>query len=58
VAEIICFGCDFLGNSLLVLQTLIEIFRFFGFVLFFVFVFLGLHPKHMEVPRLGVEMEL
>ena len=24
----------------------------------FVFVFLGLHLQHMEVPRLGVEMEL
>ena len=29
------------------------------FVLFgLVFVFLGLHPQHMEVPRLGVESEL
>ena len=26
--------------------------------LFVCFVFLGLHPQHMEVPRLGVEMEL
>ena len=26
--------------------------------LFICFVFLGLHPQHMEVPRLGVEMEL
>ena len=25
---------------------------------FFVFVFLGLHPRHMEVSRLGVELEL
>ena len=24
----------------------------------FVFVFLGPHPWHMEVPRLGVELEL
>ena len=24
----------------------------------FVFVFLGLYPRHMEVPRLGVESEL
>ena len=30
-----------------------------GFLLlFFVFVFLGLHPWHMEVPRLGVDSEL
>jgi len=26
--------------------------------LFFSFCFLGLHLKHMEVPRLGVELEL
>ena len=25
---------------------------------FFFFVFLGLHPQHMEVSRLGVELEL
>ena len=25
---------------------------------FFSFVFLGLHPRHTEVPRLGVELEL
>ena len=25
---------------------------------FFFFVFLGPHPRHMEVPRLGVESEL
>ena len=25
---------------------------------FFLFVFLGLYPRHMEVPRLGVELEL
>ena len=24
----------------------------------YLFVFLGLHPRHMEVPRLGVELEL
>ena len=31
-------------------------YQFFCFVLFFVF--LGLHPKHMEFPRLGVKLEL
>jgi len=32
---------------------------FFFFFFFFVFcLFLGLHPRHMEVPRLGVESEL
>ena len=29
--------------------------NFFCFVLF---AFLGLHPQHMEVPRLGVKLEL
>ena len=31
-----------------------------GIILFFLFcfVFLGLHLQHMEVPRLGVELEL
>ena len=29
-----------------------------SFFLFLVFVFLGLHLHHMEVPRLGVESEL
>ena len=28
------------------------------FFFFWSFVFLGLHPRHMEVPRLGVESEL
>ena len=29
------------------------------FILFyFIFVFLGLHPRHVEVPRLGVKLEL
>ena len=33
--------------------------RLFCFVLFcFVFVFLGLHQQHMDVPRLGVQLEL
>ena len=27
-------------------------------IFFFFFVFLGLHPWHMEVPRLGVKSEL
>ena len=27
-------------------------------VVVFAFCFLGLHPRHMEVPRLGVELEL
>ena len=31
---------------------------FFGFVSFCFVCFLGLHPRHMEVPRLGVQSEL
>ena len=32
---------------------------FLSFFLSFVFLpFLGLHPQHMEVPRLGIELEL
>ena len=31
---------------------------FFGFFFFLPFFFLGLHLQHMEVPRLGVELEL
>ena len=44
-----CFYCLCLRES----------FSSFSFPLrFLVFVFLGLHPQHMEVPRLGVELEL
>ena len=28
------------------------------FFFFFFLCFLGLHPKHVEVPRLGVDLEL
>ena len=30
----------------------------FNFVVVVVFAFLGLHPQHLEVPKLGVESEL
>ena len=33
-------------------------FFFFFFLLFAFFFFFGLHPRHMEIPRLGVESEL
>ena len=32
--------------------------NFKAFYLFIYLVFLGLHQQHMEVPRLGVELEL
>ena len=31
---------------------------FYFFFFFGLFVFLGLHPWHMEVPRLGVQLEV
>ena len=37
-------------------EYLIYLFSLFFF--FFPFSFLGLHPRHMQVPRLGVESEL
>ena len=33
-------------------------FFFFWFSFIFIFCFLGSNPRHMEVPRLGVELEL
>ena len=33
-------------------------YRYYTQSLFFFFVFLGPHPWHTEVPRLGVELEL
>ena len=35
-----------------------EVFAYFGDFFFFFFGSLGLHLRHMEVPRLGVELEL
>ena len=39
-------------------QTLVEVQSRMKLVPLFFFFFLGLHPQHMEVPRLGVESEL
>ena len=33
-------------------------FKFLNFFFFFFFWFLGLHPWHMEIPRLGIQSEL
>ena len=55
---------DHLCSSLLSVATPsnregISLLSFFFFFFFFgLFVFLGLHPRHMEVPRLGVQSEL
>ena len=34
------------------------VWNFLFFFFFFFLVYLGQHPWHMEVPRLGVELEL
>ena len=36
----------------------VEVHFIYLFVYLFIFSFLGLHPRRMEVPRLGVELEL
>ena len=33
-------------------------YRILAYTFFFVFVLLGPHPQHREVPRLGAELEL
>ena len=51
--------CDLQGLKYLLSGPLQEKFWVFLVVCLFVcFCFLGLHPWHMEVPRLGVESEL
>ena len=40
-----------LGSHILSMDAILVFFSFF-------FVFLGPHPWHMEVPRLGIELEL
>ena len=37
---------------------ILECFETIGRNFDFIFVFLGLRPRHMEVPKLGVELEL
>ena len=47
-------GCVILVNTLAGLVPI----RVSTIVIIFAFFFLGPHPQHMEVPRLGVELEL
>ena len=42
---------------ILIIQTFIETSEFLLFCIY-LFVFLGSHPQHMEVPKLGVQSEL
>ena len=54
----ICSHCATMGTPFIkIFKKLIQLILFyFGF--FFFLVYLGLHLRHMEVPRLGVELEL
>ena len=42
---------------LLISFTLVSANIIYLFIHSFIYVFLGLHPQHMEVPRLGVTLE-
>ena len=48
--------CSRLNLLLTKINTIYHIVYFFSF--YFIFCFLGPHPQHMEVPRLGVHLEL
>ena len=49
-------GIEYPQDNRYWVKTIIAIFFIFKFYLFFVF--LGPYPRHMEIPRLGVELEL
>ena len=53
-------GLCILAHSLeiLISQSEVGLRVCISFSFFFFFVFLGPHPRHMEVPRLGVQSEL
>jgi len=42
----------------LIIPKISRVHIYLFFIILFYFVFLGLHPWHTEVPRLGVELEL
>ena len=48
----------FFPSQFFICQDLINYLQTFIYLLTYLFVFLGLHPQHVEVPRLGVESEL
>ena len=53
-----CFSL-LLSRTITMTLLLVILTHFLGFgVVVFFFVFLGPHPQHMEVPRLGVESEM
>ena len=56
----VVFGARLLSLSNMFARVTILGHMYLYFIPFFFvfFVFLGLHPWHMEVPRLGVESEL
>ena len=55
--NILCNGNQKKGGVAILISDKIDFFSHF-FKIFVVVVFLGLHPWHMEVPRLGVISEL
>ena len=46
--------CSLLTSHITSLVSLSQL-MYQNYYLFFFFVFLGLHPQHMEIPRLGVK---
>lgn len=57
VSRIICeFQCCKVGNLIYFWMNIFILPRHGYF--FFLFVFLGPHPRHMDVPRVGTELEL
>ena len=68
VCQFVVLSIDFhlLSTQLLVIliyfplspSVLLFLVGLFIFIFIFIFIFLGLHPGHVEVPRLGVELEV
>ena len=56
--ELLYSGDPFPGSCPEAVAVLHPFFFFFFFLSLCLFVFLGLLPWHMEVPRLGVKLEL
>ena len=55
---IFCLSLDVACRTLDLGNKVIGLLLLMFFVFFFFLIFLGLHLQHMEVPRLGVELEL
>ena len=53
-----CFFYDLLKQAHLVRQNILFIYFMYLYLLHFIFLFLGSHLWHMEIPGLGVKLEL